>query len=79
VLKVGHHGSKTSSSELFLKQCKPKISLLSVGEKNRYGHPNHEVIEALNKIHSTIYRTDKEGGITYRFYFGKGTFSTFLP
>jgi competence protein ComEC len=79
VLKVGHHGSKTSSSEIFLKQCKPKISVLSVGEKNRYGHPNQEVLEALNKIHSTIYRTDTEGGITYRFYFGKGTFSSFLP
>lgn len=79
VLKVGHHGSKTSSSEIFLKQGNPKISVLSVGEKNRYGHPNQEVIEALTKIHSTIYSTDKEGGITYRFYLDKGTFSSFLP
>jgi competence protein ComEC len=79
VLKVGHHGSKTSSSEKFLMQCKPKISVLSVGEKNRYGHPNEEVIKSLNKIHTTIYRTDREGGITYRFSFDKGTFSTFLP
>jgi competence protein ComEC len=79
VLKVGHHGSKTSSSEAFLNQSMPKISLLSVGEKNRYGHPNHEVITKLHKIDSTIYRTDKEGGITYRFYHKKGTFSSHLP
>ncbi|WML45372.1 DNA internalization-related competence protein ComEC/Rec2 [Neobacillus sp. PS3-40] len=79
VLKVGHHGSKTSSSQAFLNQCKPKISLLSVGEKNRYGHPNQEVLQGLKQIHSTIYRTDNKGAITYKFYQGEGTFSTFLP
>jgi competence protein ComEC len=79
VLKVGHHGSKTSSLEAFLNQGHPKISFLSVGEKNRYGHPNDEVIKKLNRIHSTIYRTDKQGGITYRFYLNKGTISSFLP
>jgi competence protein ComEC len=79
VLKVGHHGSKTSSLEEFLDQGNPKISLVSVGEKNRYGHPNDEVIKKLNRIHSTIYRTDKQGGITYRFYLNKGTISSFLP
>lgn len=79
VLKVGHHGSKTSTSEIFLKQLKPKIALISVGEKNRFGHPHQEVLDRLKEIHTMIYRTDKQGQISYRFYHGKGTFSVYLP
>lgn len=79
ILKAGHHGSNTSSSELFLKRIKPKIAIISVGEKNRYGHPHKEVINRLIKNRILIYRTDKQGEIKYRFYHGKGTFSTFLP
>lgn len=79
VLKVGHHGSKTSSSPVFLKQYQPKISLISVGEKNHFGHPNSQVIERLEEINSGIYRTDRQGAITYRYFENKGTFSTYLP
>jgi competence protein ComEC len=79
VLKVGHHGSKTSSSELFLMHYKPKVALISVGEKNRFGHPHQEVIEKLTKIDATIFRTDLQGEISYHFFNGNGTFFTFLP
>ncbi|MEH7437493.1 DNA internalization-related competence protein ComEC/Rec2 [Neobacillus drentensis] len=79
VLKAGHHGSKTSSAELFIHQVKPKTVLISAGEKNRFGHPHQEVLERLKKVNATIYRTDLQGAITYRFYKQKGTFSTFLP
>ncbi|MFB3165864.1 DNA internalization-related competence protein ComEC/Rec2 [Neobacillus sp. 179-C4.2 HS] len=76
ILKVGHHGSKTSSSEKFINSITPTISLISVGERNRYGHPDNEVLEQLAK--TTIYRTDLHGAITYRFYGESGTFSSFL-
>ena len=57
VLKVGHHGSKTSSGKEFIDKIKPKYSIISVGKNNRYGHPNKEVLDNLNN--SKIYRTDK--------------------
>ncbi|MGG5254986.1 DNA internalization-related competence protein ComEC/Rec2 [Neobacillus sp. SM06] len=79
VLKVGHHGSKTSSSPVFLEHYKPKVALISAGEKNRYGHPHSQVIERLDRIQAGIYRTDRQGAITYRFNRITGTFSTFLP
>jgi competence protein ComEC len=79
ILKVGHHGSKTSSAEIFLKHYKPKIALISAGEKNRFGHPHRETMERLTNIGSAIYRTDLQGQITYRFFHGQGTFFTFLP
>lgn len=50
ILKVAHHGSKTSSIEDFLNLVKPKIALIGVGEKNTFGHPNQETLEKLNKI-----------------------------
>ena len=56
VLKVGHHGSNTSSSENFIKNISPKYSLISVGENNRYGHPKDSVLNILRN--SKIYRTD---------------------
>lgn len=76
VLKAGHHGSKTSSSELFIDKITPTIAWISVGERNRYGHPHTEVLKHLSK--TTIYRTDQHGAITYRFYQDSGTFSSFL-
>ncbi|WP_045517772.1 DNA internalization-related competence protein ComEC/Rec2 [Neobacillus niacini] len=76
VLKAGHHGSKTSSSEIFVNNIKPSISLISVGERNRYGHPHSEVLEQLSN--TTIFRTDIHGAITYRFYHESGTFSSIL-
>ena len=64
ILKVGHHGSKTSSIQEFIETVKPKISLIGVGEDNKFGHPNNEVIHRLEKIGSQIYRTDQMGEIT---------------
>ena len=64
VLKVGHHGSNTSSSLKFLEQVKPQIAVIMVGEGNRYGHPNEETLEKLEKMNSKIYRTDENGTIT---------------
>ena len=63
VLKVGHHGSKTSSSKEFINEINPKYSIISVGKNNSYGHPNKEVLEALKK--SKIYRTDEDGSILF--------------
>ena len=63
VLKVGHHGSKTSSSKEFIDEIIPKYSIISVGKNNRYGHPNKEVLDNLE--HSKIYRTDQDGSIMF--------------
>ena len=63
VLKVGHHGSNTSSSKEFINKINPKYSIISVGQNNRYGHPNKEVLENLNN--SIIYRTDQHGSIKF--------------
>ncbi len=60
-LKVGHHGSDTSSSKGFIDQIQPKNSLISVGENNRYGHPKKQVLQILSSSH--IYRTDQDGSI----------------
>lgn len=79
VLKVGHHGSKTSSAEAFITQINPKAALISVGEKNRFGHPHSEVLERLKKTNTLIFRTDQQGAITYKFYHGSGTISPYLP
>ena len=62
-LKVGHHGSKTSSSAYFINNINPKYSLISVGKNNRYGHPNKEVLNILDN--SKIYRTDQDGSIKF--------------
>lgn len=60
-LKVGHHGSKTSTGSSFIKKINPKYSIISVGENNRYGHPNNEALK--NLANSKIYRTDLDGSI----------------
>lgn len=64
LLKVGHHGSKTSSGKEFIDEITPKYSIISVGKNNRYGHPNKEVLENLSN--SKIYRTDLDGSIEIR-------------
>ena len=66
VLKIGHHGSNTSTSEQFIKACSPELAIISVGRNNMYHHPNKEVIELLNKYHIQIRRTDIEGTITIK-------------
>lgn len=63
VLKVGHHGSTTSTSQKFLNQIKPKYAIISVGKNNDYGHPKEKILERLKKVGSEIYRTDECGTI----------------
>ena len=64
VLKVGHHGSKTSSSREFIDEIEPKYSIISVGKNNRYGHPNKEALNNLEN--SKIYRTDEDGSVMFK-------------
>lgn len=66
ILKVGHHGSKTSSSEAFLKAVSPHIAIISVGAKNRYGHPHQSVLDRLEESGTQMRRTDIEGDISFR-------------
>lgn len=60
ILKVGHHGSRTSTTTEFLNQIKPKIALISVGKDNKYGHPTEDALSRLTNIGSKIYRTDED-------------------
>ncbi len=66
VLKVPHHGSKTSSTEEFLNAVKPKIALIGVGEKNTFGHPNSDVLKRLEQSGGRVFRTDEHGEVTIR-------------
>ncbi|GAM13335.1 Late competence protein ComEC, DNA transport [Mesobacillus selenatarsenatis SF-1] len=79
VLKIGHHGSKYSSSEFFLERTNADFAVISVGENNRYGHPGEEVIKRLEERGMQIFRTDEDGAIIYRFKDNSGTFTTHLP
>lgn len=63
VLKVGHHGSDTSSSEEFLNEVKPSISIIMAGKDNSYGLPKEEIVERLENVGSKVYRTDENGTI----------------
>ncbi|MFB5250199.1 DNA internalization-related competence protein ComEC/Rec2 [Bacillus mycoides] len=76
ILKVAHHGSKTSSTDPFLSLVQPTVAIISVGERNRYGHPHKEVIERFKKMGIDIWRTDKQGAISYVFNGEKGTFQS---
>jgi competence protein ComEC len=66
VLKVGHHGSKYSSSEEFLRAVGPRDAVISVGANNRYGHPAPEILERLKNLNTNILRTDEKRDITYK-------------
>ncbi|WP_338451553.1 DNA internalization-related competence protein ComEC/Rec2 [Niallia oryzisoli] len=79
VLKVGHHGSKSSTTETFLDHITPKIAVISVGEQNSFRHPHRDVIERLEKRKIIIVRTDLNGAITYTFKKEAGTFSVHHP
>jgi len=63
VLKAGHHGSKTSSSESFIGYASPEYAIISAGKNNRYGHPRKEVLDILGKFGAKILRTDESGTI----------------
>ncbi|WP_371068713.1 DNA internalization-related competence protein ComEC/Rec2 [Sediminibacillus sp. JSM 1682029] len=79
VLKVAHHGSKTSTSKEILQQTTPKAALISVGKSNRYGHPHQEVLEKLRHFDTSAMRTDRQGAVWYSFFGQDGTFYSFLP
>ena len=66
VLKVAHHGSRTSSTEDFLSAAHPAFAIISVGVDNSYGHPNRDVLERLTGHHAEILRTDQRGLVTQR-------------
>ncbi len=76
-LKVGHHGSDTSSSEAFIREVKPLYSIISVGKNNRYGHPKEEVLKTLEE--TKILRTDEVGTIQVKFYNNSFKIKTWAP
>ena len=63
VLKIGHHGSKTSTSETFLGYIDPDYAIISVGADNRYGHPHQEILDRLEQFDISVLRTDERGMI----------------
>lgn len=64
ILKIAHHGSKTSTTQDFLNLVKPQIALIGVGENNSFGHPNKVTLDKLNNLGTKIFRTDLSGEIT---------------
>lgn len=80
VLKVGHHGSRSSTTDPFMAEATPETAVMSLGKKNRYGHPHKEVIDRLHSHGVAIWRTDIHGEIVYTYKKGKtGTFSAVQP
>ena len=77
LLKVGHHGSNTSSSKNFIGHIKPKYSIISVGENNKFGHPKESVLNNLDD--SKIYRTDEDGSIMFKIKKNKLRIETYSP
>ena len=71
VLKVGHHGSRSASSEVFLQTIKPQYAIISCGKKNHYGHPHEETLMQLQTIGARVYRTDQCGAIILHIQSGK--------
>lgn len=64
VLKVGHHGSDTSSDPVFVGTVNPSIALISAGRENKFGHPHQSVLDTLEKVGAEVYRTDELGTVT---------------
>ena len=62
---LGHHGSKTSSSQELINKALPELCLISVGEGNSYGHPSSDTIARIEKLGAEIHRTDIEGSLTF--------------
>ncbi|HVU06560.1 MAG TPA: ComEC/Rec2 family competence protein [Candidatus Paceibacterota bacterium] len=65
ILKLGHHGSRTSSGKAFVQAVSPAYAIVSAGEGNRYGHPHKEVLDILRSLHIPVLRTDREGTIEF--------------
>jgi competence protein ComEC len=78
VLKVGHHGSKTSTSPDFLDAVSPSVAVISAGFENSFGHPHASVLARLAERHSAIFRTDQDGLITVRSDGRKLSFNSML-
>lgn len=79
ILKIGHHGSNTSTSNDFLNSTQPEVGLISAGVDNRYGHPHDEVVERFEERGIPLLQTNRHGEVQYFFSGQSGTFSTFLP
>ncbi|SFJ19084.1 competence protein ComEC [Halobacillus dabanensis] len=79
ILKVGHHGSNTSTSNDFLNSTQPEVGLISAGVDNRYGHPHDEVVQRFKERGTPLLQTKRHGEVQYIFSGQSGTFSTFLP
>ena len=77
VHKVGHHGSRTSSSREFINEINPKYSVISVAKNNRYGHPNDIVLEHLKD--SKVYRTDQVGSVMFKINNDRLKIETCIP
>jgi len=65
LLKVGHHGSRTATSDEWLDELAPREAVISVGRNNNYGHPAPDVLERLARHGITVFRTDRSGTITF--------------
>ncbi|MDR9792147.1 DNA internalization-related competence protein ComEC/Rec2 [Aeribacillus pallidus] len=79
VVKIGHHGSRTSTSDIFLQTIDPKIGVISAGRNNRFGHPHQEVLNRLKKQNVSIFRTDQLGAVQYKYRKSQGTFLFYPP
>ncbi len=79
IIKLGHHGSKTSSDYLFLKNIGAKEAIISSGRNNRFNHPSSETIETLNKLNIKYYDTKEKGTICYIFRRNNYTKKLYLP
>lgn len=64
ILKIGHHGSKTSSTSEFINIVKPQIAVIGVGKNNKFGHPSDVILKRLNNLNCNIFRTDLNGEIS---------------
>lgn len=73
VIKVGHHGSKTSSNKDFIRAITPEYAVITCGTENKYGHPNKETLETLEALKVAVYRTDEMGDIIFKITDGKIT------
>jgi competence protein ComEC len=67
VLIAPHHGSKTSSTEAFIRQVNPWLTLFSVGYRNHFGHPNEQVVERYRNLGSQMMRSDRDGAVLLQF------------